>query len=193
MNPTAITALLQRIRKGDHAGEEDLLRVLYPELRRLARSYLRRERRDHTLQATALVNEAYIRVFGGDPVAWEDKAHLMAVLARRMRQILVDHARARASAKRGGDWTRVTLNTAIHMGRRRDEDLIAVDEALCRLHHLDTQAAQVVELRFFGGLSEDEIAAVLGVSASTAARAWKFARAWLFRELDASAKAKKGR
>ena len=179
-----ITSLLAQIRRGDREGEGRLLEILYPELRRLARYHLQRERPDHTLQATALVNEAYIRIFGAEPVGWQDRAHFFALVARKMRQVLVDHARAKASAKRGGGWIRLSLDAADELGEGRSEDLVALDEALSRLQELDSEAGQVIELRFFGGLTEKESAEVLGISVASVKRAWEFARTWLFRELD---------
>ena len=183
-DPKVITGLLAQIRRGDRNGEARLLEIVYPELRKLARYHLRRERSEHTLQATALVNEAYIRIFGAEPVDWRDRAHFFALVARKMRQILTDYARAKASRKRGGGWIRLSLEAAAEFGEDRTEDLLALDDALSRLQALDSEAGQVVELRFFGGLTEKEAAAVLGISVTGARRAWEFARAWLFRELD---------
>jgi RNA polymerase sigma factor (TIGR02999 family) len=179
-----ITRLLGQIRHGDREGESRLLEIVYPELRKLAHYHLQRERPDHTLQATALVNEAYLRIFGAEPVSWQNRAHFFALAAQKMRQILVDHARAKATDKRGGGWIRLSLDAAGELGEGRNEDLVALDEALSRLQELDFQAGQVVELRFFGGLTEKESAEALGISVASVKRAWEFARTWLFRELD---------
>jgi RNA polymerase sigma factor (TIGR02999 family) len=155
-----------------------LVPVVYEELRELARSHLRRERANHTLQPTALVNEAYLRVVDQHAADWRDRSHFFALAARLMRQILIDHARRRAAAKRGGDRRRVTLADVAHP-ERADVDLLALDEALEAFAALDARKAKVVELRYFGGLTMEEVAEALGVSLRTAESDWFLARAWL--------------
>jgi RNA polymerase sigma factor (TIGR02999 family) len=167
-------------------GKQDLDRLLpavHGELRRIAASYLRRERPDHTLQPTALVNEAYLRLADRGEVAWESKSHFLAIAANVMRQILVDHARARRADKRHGDRVQVQLDEALVVPFERDLDLVWLDEALDRLAALDPRLARVVELRFFGGLTTRETADVLEVSTATVEREWATARGWLRREL----------
>jgi RNA polymerase sigma-70 factor, ECF subfamily len=160
-----------------------LLPVVHGELRRIASAYLRRERPDHTLQPTALVNEAYLRLAERGEVEWESKTHFLAIAANVMRQILVDHARARHADKRHGDRARVELDEALVVAFERDLDLVWLDEALDRLGDLDARLARVVELRFFGGLTTKETAEVLEVSTATVEREWATARGWLRREL----------
>jgi len=178
-----ITALLALVREGDQQAASQLLELVYPELRRLAQHYMDRERPGHTLQATALVHEAYLRIFDAEPIQWQDRAHFFAVAANRMRQILVDHARAREAERRGGGRVQVSLDAETAVALGPDYDLIALDEALERLEALDPRACRVVELRFFGGLTEAEAAEVLGISPATLKRDWEFARAWLFSRL----------
>ncbi len=178
-----ITALLALVRGGDQQAAGQLLELVYPELRRLAQHYMGRERPAHTLQATALVHEAYLRIFGSEPIEWQDRAHFFAVAARNMRQILVDHARSREAERHGGGRVQVSLDAATEVALGPDYDLIALDEALARLEALDPRASRVVELRFFGGLTETEAAEVLGISLATLKRDWEFARAWLFGQL----------
>jgi RNA polymerase sigma factor (TIGR02999 family) len=179
-----VTTLLQNWRQG-HAGARDqLLAVVYDELHALASRYLRSERRDHTLQPTALVNELYLRVFTkAEPITWQNRAHFFAVAAETLRRILVDHARAHQAEKRGGAQIMLSLTAAQGWAEDRAEDFVALDEALDRLARLEPRSAQVVELRFFGGLQENEIAEVLGVSPITVKRDWKVARAWLLSQL----------
>lgn len=155
----------------------DPVRAVYDALRGLAAAYLRRERSDHTLQPTALVHEAYLKLAGSGE--WKSRTHFQAVAASAMRQILVDHARARASRKRGGGWVRVTLSPEIAVAARSDVDMFALDEAMRALGALDERKARVVELRFFGGMTCAEAAAELGISTKTAEADWYFARAWL--------------
>jgi RNA polymerase sigma-70 factor (ECF subfamily) len=152
-------------------------------LRRIARSRLRHERPDHTLQSGALVNEAYLRLFGEKSPEWKNRAHFFGVAAQVMRHILVDHARQRGAAKRGGNVARITLDTHVALPQKRDLDLLALDDALKRLAELDEQQSRLIELRFFGGLSIVETAAVLNISAATVKREWATARAWLQREM----------
>lgn len=169
-----------------NAGPEELLPLVYSELERLAAGYLRRERADHTLQPTALLNEAYLRLAQGGDKLWSSKTHFLAVGARAMRQVLVDHARARRRQKRGLGDRAVTLDTG-HLlpSIQTDDDVLALEEALARLESLHHRQAQVVQLRFFAGLEEREVADVLGVSLRTVSSDWSMARAWLHRQLRA--------
>jgi RNA polymerase sigma factor (TIGR02999 family) len=171
------------VRAGDKEAEARLLAVLYDELRRLAAAYLRRERPDHTLQPTALVHEAYLRLVEQREQNWQNRAHFVGVSAHVMRQILVDHARKRDSDKRGGKVQFVPLDEALVAGMQRPQDIVALDEALSRLEAFDPRQGQVVEMRFFGGLSEEEISHVLGISVRTIKRDWNVARAWLYAEM----------
>jgi RNA polymerase sigma factor (TIGR02999 family) len=158
--------------------------LVHDELRRLARQYMRRERPDHTLQTTALVNEVYLRMIAVEQVHWQARAHFFAIAARIMRQILVDFARRRRAAHRGGGMQHVALDEAVLPPSVRHPDLVALDEALKRLESVHPRKSQVVELRYFGGLTLEEAAAVLGVSRDTVKRDWRFAKLWLLRELD---------
>jgi len=169
--------------ENDRGAIDRLVPSVHGELRRLAAAYLRRERPDHTLQPTALVNEAYIRLVERGDVVWESRSHFLAIAANVMRQILVDHARARHADKRHGDRARVQLDEALVMPFERDLDLVWLDDALRRLASLDERLARVVELRFFGGLTTREASEVLGVSTATVEREWATARSWLKREL----------
>jgi RNA polymerase sigma-70 factor, ECF subfamily len=184
-----ITGLLKAWSQGDASAAERLTPLLYDDLRRLAHRYVRRERAGHTFQTTALVNEAYLRLVDVKNVAWQDRTHFLAIAARVMRRILVDAARTRASLKRGGHMERVNHSTAIDFDQfptvqsDRAGELCALDEALNTLLQMDARRAQVIELRFFGGLSVEETAEVLKVSAQTVMRDWRIARAWLAREL----------
>jgi len=183
-SPAEITRLLRAWGDGDPAALDRLTPVVYAELRRMARRYMRREREGHTLQTTALVNEAYLRLVDVGNVDWRDRAHFFAVSAQMMRRILVDAARARASSKRGGDVVRAELDEIPDLMSTADRQIIAVDEALAAFAELDARKAKVVELRYFGGLSVDETAEVLKVSPQTVLRDWKLAKAWLMRELS---------
>ena len=178
-----VSKLLLNWGQGDQGAREALIPLVYDELRRLARRYLRRERPDHTLQSAALVNEAYLRLIRQDHPQWQNRAHFFGVAAQLMRHILVDHARNRAAAKRGAGAPRLTLDPDIALPRERDVDLIALDDALNQLAALDPQQSRLVELRFFGGLSIEETSVVLGVSPATVKREWATARAWLQREM----------
>lgn len=181
--PVALTTLLASWRGGDeHAGRE-LMAASNAQLRRLAARYLRAERANHTLQATELVNELFLRLFPSEPVLWTDRVHFFAVAARQLRRILVDHARARGAQKRGGDVVRVTLTGAQSVARENHIDVLDVDNALTRLEAIDPRAAAGVELRFFAGLTESEIAAALNISLTTLHRDWTFSRAWLVSQL----------
>ncbi len=174
-----VTHLLAAWNRGDQEALEQLMPVVYDELRRLARSYLRRERSDHTLQATALVHEAYFRLIDQERVTWQNRAHFFGLAAQMMRRILVNHAVARKSEKRGGDATKLALDDAVSFAAPREVDLIALDDALQELATLDVQQSRVVELRFFAGLSIEETAEVLGISPATVKREWATAKRWL--------------
>jgi RNA polymerase sigma factor (TIGR02999 family) len=178
-----ITGLLRKWSHGDDAAGENLTRLVYSDLRRMAKAYLRRERPDHSLKSVELVHEAYLRLVGQDRARWQDRTHFFAICAQIMRHILVDHARARLRAKRGGGATTLVLDEALDPTPGRSYDLIAVDDALDSLAELDPQQSRIVELRFFAGLSIEETAEALHVSKSTVNREWVAARAWLVREL----------
>jgi RNA polymerase sigma factor (TIGR02999 family) len=180
-----VTALLDRARRGHEDALAELLPLVYQELRRVAASYLRRERPGQTLQATALVHEAYLRLLREQHVSWENRAHFCAIAANSMRQILVERARARNAAKRGGHFHRITLDDTIAGAEAAGVDVEALDEALARLAAIDPQQARLVELRYFGGLTIEETAGVLDVSPATVKRSWTVAKAWLRKELDA--------
>ena len=179
---STITTLLRAWRQGDEAAFARLTPLVYDELRRRARRYLRAERPDHTLRPTALVHEAYLRLVNLDGVDWHDRTHFFALAARQMRRILVDAARARRYQKRGGAAPNVTFDEAL-AGSERHPDLVALDDALDLLEKTDERKVRVVELRFFGGLKNDEIAAALGISTDTVTRDWNMAKLWLRREL----------
>src|SRR5918994_2482630 len=179
-----VTRLLVRLTDGDRGVLDDLLPVVYGELRRLAASYLRKERVGHTLQPTALVHEAYMRLVDQTQVQWQNRAHFFGVAAQMMRRILVDHARQNQAEKRGGEFQKLSLDENIDVSGDQAADLVALDEALQRLHEIDPQKSRVVELRFFGGLSVEETAEVLGVSAPTVKRQWRMAKAWLFGQVQ---------
>jgi RNA polymerase sigma factor (TIGR02999 family) len=180
-----ITELIADVRRGDNVAAEDLFRRVYRELRQLAANYMRRERRDHTLQPTALVHEAYLRVLKERDVSYENRAHFFGVAANVMRRILVDHARAHRAEKRGGRDVKVTLEDTPAIAVENFDYILDVDEALDRLAVLDPRQARIVELRFFAGLSVEQTAEVLGVTSRTVVRDWRVARAWLQRELAA--------
>lgn len=181
-----LTALLRAMRDGDAQAEETLVTLVYPELRKLAGHYLRLERRGHTLETTALVHEAYLRVFRGGDVCWQDRSHFFALAARQMRRILVDHARRRGAAKNPAGRVRVEVEELREPARAPLVDLLALDEALERLEALDPRAARGVELRYFAGLHEAEAAEVLGVSLATLKRDWTFAKAFVLKALGAA-------
>ena len=178
-----ITGLLRAWSGGDQAALERLTPLVYKELRRLARGYMARERPDHSLQATALVNEAFVRLVEAEGIRWQDRAHFFGVSAQMMRRILVDAARARGSSKRGGPLAKVNLDESIDALPDRDRQLVALDDALEALAQFDARKAKVVELRFFGGLSVEETAEVLKISPQSVLRDWNIARAWLLREM----------
>jgi RNA polymerase sigma factor (TIGR02999 family) len=180
-----VTQLLVDWGRGDEAAFHRLLPLVHSELRRLARSYMRRERKTHTLQATALVNEAYLRLVDQQGVEWNGRAHFFGIAAREMRRILVDHARKRGAEKRGGGASAIPLDGAIEMGEAGRVDLVALDDALKDLETLDPRQHRVVELKYFGGLSIDEIAEVMRLSPATVKREWATAKLWLAHALGA--------
>jgi RNA polymerase sigma factor (TIGR02999 family) len=182
-NGEDLTQLLLAWSEGDPCALDKLVPLVNDELRRLAHRYMSGERTGHTLETTALVNEAYIRLIDSSRVRWQNRTHFFAVSAQLMRRILVDYARSHRSMKRGGGLQPVTLDDTLLLSPDRDPDLVALDEALVRLASLDERKSRVVELRFFGGLGVDETAEVLGVSADTVMRDWRLAKAWLMREI----------
>jgi RNA polymerase sigma factor (TIGR02999 family) len=184
---TQVSKLLRNWGQGDPDARDALIPLVYDELRRVARRYLRRERPDHTLQSAALVNEAYLRLMGGGSPQWQNRAHFFGVAAQLMRHILVDHARKRCAAKRGAGAPRLTLDPQAALPQAKEVDLVQLDDALNRLGDLDAQQSQIVELRFFGGLSIEETSMVLGVSPATVKREWATARTWLRWEMNKDA------
>lgn len=180
----SVTGLLQALNAGSQSARDELIVVVYDELRRLADSYLRRERVGHTLQPTALVHEAYLRLVGQDSVRWRNRDHFISMAATMMRRVLVDHARGHKRDKRGGGSVKLSLTEADGFITAAEVDFVVLDEALERLAKDYPQESQIVELRFFGGLSIAETARLLKVSDSTVERDWKFARAWLLREMS---------
>ena len=185
--PGEVTRLLLAWRQGDRSALDRLIPLVYSELHRMAERYLRGERPGHTLQPSAIVNEAYLRLLGRQGANWQNRAHFFAVAAQSMRRILVEHARRRETKKRGGRGARYLLDTVV-MTEPRAVDLIAVDDALGRLTELDSEQGRIVELRFFGGLTEEETAEVLEISPSTVHRKWLLAKAFLHRELSGSSR-----
>lgn len=187
--PADITILLNQVAEGDRAATDALIPLVYDELRQLAEAHLRGERAEHTLQATALAHEAYIRLVGEKEITWENRAHFFGAAAQAIRRILVDHARARAAIKRGGGARRLSLDATPTLvgdaasGAEPDGDMLALNDALDRLAELDPRKARVVVLRYFGGLRVEDAAQLLGVSVRTALRDWEFARAWLAHEM----------
>ena len=179
-----VTKLLHAWRQGDEAAFNELVPIVHHELRRLARRYMFGERAGHTLQTTALVNEAYLRLVNSRRVNWQNRAHFFAISAQLMRRILVDSARAQRSRKRGAGVSKITLDEALIRPREKGHDLVALDDALKLLAEIDPRKSQVVELRFFGGLSVEETAEVLKVSPDTVLRDWRLAKAWLKREIN---------
>jgi RNA polymerase sigma factor (TIGR02999 family) len=177
-----VTVLLKAIRAGDPTAEESLLPLVYRELHRLARSYMRRERPDHTLQPTALINEAYLRLAGGE-IDWKNREHFIGVAAQVMRRVLVDHARSHLAEIRGGGRKRVELDEGLALSPQNVEELLPLNEALDRLAKINARQARVVELHYFGGLSMLQIAALLHISERSVKRDWSLARIWLFEEL----------
>ena len=178
-----LTDLLSRLGTGDRTAESQLIEIVFPHLRQLAMRYLRLERPDHTLQPTALVHEAYLRLVRTKEMKWESHGHFFGVAAKLMRQILVDHSRARNAQKRPGG-SKISLDDALAYTPEKSSALLALDDALTRLKNQDARMCNVVELKFFGGLTFDQIGRVLGVSEKTAKRDWQLARAWLIREIS---------
>jgi RNA polymerase sigma-70 factor (ECF subfamily) len=181
-----VTALLAEVAKGNQAAQEQLVPLVYSELKKLARAYMRRERDDHTLQTTALVHEAYLKLVRNQTPNWQGRSHFFGIAAQLMRQILIDHARGRLRDKRGGAPVVLPLNEALAFSPQHSEELVKLDEALVRLAKLDARQSQIVELRFFGGLNVAETAEFLSISPKTVKRDWAVAKAWLHGELRRS-------
>ena len=188
-----ITLLLRQAATGDSQAQSRLMSLVYSELHRLAAHYMRGERPDHTLQPTALVHEAFLKLIAPGEVAWQNRAHFFATAAQAMRRILIDHARQIRSEKRQGQRQEVSLDSALVFTEGQSAELLALDEALDRLHNWDLRQCRIVEMRFFGGLSEEETAAALGVSTRTVKRDWTLAKTWLYRELARRAPEQPGR
>lgn len=184
--PHEITQLLAEWSEGNQAALDRLYPLVYKELRRLAHGYLRRERKGHTLQTTALINEAYLRLVDQKHVHWANRSHFFGISAQIMRRILIDHARRYDYSKRGGGARRISLNEGAVVEKQRARELLMLDEALKSLATIDSRRSQVVELRYFGGLNNEEIAEVLKISENTVTRDWNMARAWLYQELSGS-------
>ena len=182
-SPSQITVLLEQWGQGDRQALEQLTPLVYSELHRLASQYLRRERPDHTLQSTALVNEAYLKLVGQHSMRWQNRAHFFGIAAQLIRRILVDYARSRYAEKRGSSAPKLSLEEITESAAARDLDLIALDDALEDLAKIDARQSRVVELRFFAGLSVEETAEILQMSPATVKREWTAAKAWLFRQL----------
>ena len=185
-SPNPVTQLLHRWTSGEEHALDELVPIVYEELRRLAHYHLQSERPEHTLQSAALVHEAYLRLVGGQPLQLQNRDHFFAVASRLMRQILVDYARSRKAAKRAGG-CRVSLSKAVDISITKDEDLVVLDQALEELARIDERQARIVELKFFGGLSSSSAAAVLAISRATVNREWAVARLWLHRHIRTSA------
>lgn len=185
-SPHEITQLLAEWSNGNQTALDKLYPMVYDELHRMASRYMNRERKEHTLQTTALINEAYVRLVDQKHVHWENRAHFFAISAQIMRRILIDHARRHAYAKRGGGAQKVSLDETAIIANESASDLLLLDEALNRLAEIDTRRSQVVELRYFGGLNNEEISGVLKISENTVTRDWNMARAWLYQELSGS-------
>lgn len=183
-----VTKLLLKLSNGDQSVVNELLPVVYEELRRLASNYLRRERSGHTLQPTALVHEAYLRLVDQTRVSWQNRAHFLGVAAQMMRRILLDHARQHQADKRGHEFQKLSLDENVDKAIELSGDLIAMDDALKTLEQIDPQKAKLVELRYFGGLTYEETAEILGVAPLTVQRHWRLARAWLYEQLNRTQK-----
>ena len=182
--PSDVTLLLNELREGNQEAANRLIPLIYSELRRMAGSYMLRERAGHTLQATALVNEVYLRLTGGETVPWQNRAHFLGTAAHAMREVLLDYARRHIAGKRGGkDAQKVQINVELRGASSKIENVIEIDEALERLERIDPRQSRLVELRFFVGLDVEEAAEVMGVSPTTVKREWRSAKAWLHREL----------
>jgi RNA polymerase sigma factor (TIGR02999 family) len=182
--PSEVTLLLQEWRSGDRKALDALLPLVYEELRRLAHFQLQKERQDHTLQTAAVVHEAYLRLMGLNPPQWESRTHFFAIASQLMRQILVDYARRRVAEKRGGGACKLSLEEATVLSRQKDIDVLLLDDALKALAKIDLRQSNVVELRFFAGLSLEEISEALEIAPATVQRDWTAARAWLHREIS---------
>lgn len=182
--PKDVTILLNQMNEGEPSAPEELLPLVYSELRKLAAGYLKNERTDHTLQPTALVHEAYIRLVDWQNTNWQNRSHFFAVAAQVMRNILVDHARRKKAEMHGGNLQKLALDEAISFSQAREVDLVDLDDALQELAKLDERQSKIVELRFFGGLTIEETAHAIGVSTMTVSREWNFAKAWLYRRLS---------
>lgn len=185
LEPDEITELLRNIRKGSSVAEDLLMKAVYADLRKIARRYMAGERKNHTLQPTALVHEVYVRVFRGAPVEWQDRAHFLAVAARQMRRVLIDHGRAYRGPSRGGD-LKVALDETLVANPSAPCDMEVIEDLLERLRKTDSVAAKVIELKFFSGLTDMEVAEVMATSHSTVRRHWVFARAWMSKHLAAA-------
>lgn len=179
-----ITRILKSWSGGNREAVDDLIPLVYDELHKVAAQYLRRQRSDHTLQPTALVNEAYLKLIDISNVNWQDRAHFFAVASQTMRHILVDHARAQAREKRGGGAQKLSLDEAISLSKEKEVDVLSLDEALHQLAAIDEQQSKIVELRFFGGLTVEETAVVLKISPATVKREWRIAKAWLYGKIS---------
>ena len=186
MSEQPITHLLQQLRDGKFGTMDELLPIVYDELRSLAKNYLSRERSNHTLQPTALVHEAYVRLIGqNSEIAWENRAHFFGVAARLMREVLIDYARARSRLKRGGEFkTQIALDAAVSFSNQNQLDIVAVDEALTKLENLDERQGRIVEMKFFSGMTIEEIAEVLSISPATVKREWSSAKLLLYKMLN---------
>ena len=182
-SPQQVTQLLAAWSSGDRAALDELMPLVYEELRRLAHQYMNRERPGHTLQTSALINEAYVRLVNQKEIQWQDRAHFFGIAARLMRQVLVDYARKRNYAKRGGGAQQVALDEALIVSKERAAEVVALDDALESLAEIDPRQSQIVEMRFFGGLTIEETAEVLAVSPGTVMREWTLAKAWLRRAM----------
>jgi RNA polymerase sigma factor (TIGR02999 family) len=183
-SPRSVTQLLIDWREGDETALNELIPIVYDELRRMAHRYMRQERPGHTLQTTALINEAYIRLVDHKGIRWKNRAHFYGVAAQAMRRVLVDYARTRGSAKRWGGMRRVDLDEAAAVAKKQAEDLLALDDALTKLASIDPRKSMIVEMKYFGGMTAEEIAEAIGVSVPTINREWNPAKAWLLRELS---------
>jgi RNA polymerase sigma-70 factor (ECF subfamily) len=177
-----VTLLLRAMKSGDQTASEKLLPLVYSELHRLAKSYMRRERPDHTLQPTALINEAYLRL-AGDRTDWQNHAHFIGVAANVMRRVLVDHARMHKAGMRGGDFQRVEFEEGLAISKERSDEMLALDDALNELEKISPRQAKVVELRYFAGLSVEEIGVIMKIAPRSIQRDWAWARAWLFKRM----------
>lgn len=185
MTEKPITKLLQELRNGDRQTMDEILPLVYDELRRLAKNYLSRERSNHTLQPTALVHEAYLRLLGQKEIEWQNRAHFFGISARLMREILIEHARGRNRQKRGGEFkTQIALDEAVSFAQQNQLDVVAVDDALSKLEKLDERQAKIVEMKFFGGLTVEEIAEVLSISPATVKREWSSAKLLLYKMMN---------